>query len=80
MHRAKNGYCGESVRYYLELWHVRARHRLQVDAFAGLPVETVLHRFNGGSDGDLLLAGVIRDNAGNLYGTTAAGGAKRGPA
>src|SRR5580700_2417129 len=36
--------------------------------------ETVLHRFKG-SDGSGPYAGVIRDSAGNLYGTTYAGGA-----
>jgi uncharacterized repeat protein (TIGR03803 family) len=32
--------------------------------------EKVLHNFRGGSDGQFPLAGVIRDKAGNLYGTT----------
>ncbi len=36
--------------------------------------ETVLHSFLGGSDGSLPAAGVIRDAAGNLYGTTSSGG------
>jgi uncharacterized repeat protein (TIGR03803 family) len=36
--------------------------------------ETVLHRFNG-SDGSRPASGVIRDSAGNLYGTTYEGGA-----
>jgi uncharacterized repeat protein (TIGR03803 family) len=31
---------------------------------------TVLHTFKGGRDGAVPLAGLIRDNAGNLYGTT----------
>jgi uncharacterized repeat protein (TIGR03803 family) len=37
--------------------------------------ETVLYTFTGGSDGDVPEAGVIRDAAGNLYGTTVGGGA-----
>ena len=37
--------------------------------------ETVLHRFKGGKDGEYPYAGVIRDAAGNLYGTTYGGGA-----
>ncbi len=37
--------------------------------------ETVLHNFNG-SDGSEPVAGVIFDAAGNLYGTTSAGGTK----
>ena len=37
--------------------------------------ETVLHSFTGGADGRIPYAGVIRDSAGNLYGTTAYGGA-----
>lgn len=38
--------------------------------------ETVLHSFAGGSDGRNPYAGVIADNAGNLYGTTQYGGAR----
>jgi uncharacterized repeat protein (TIGR03803 family) len=36
--------------------------------------ETVLHSFTGGSDGAYPSAGVIADQAGNLYGTAQAGG------
>jgi uncharacterized repeat protein (TIGR03803 family) len=39
------------------------------------PDFTVLHSFTGGADGQLPLAGLVRDAAGNLYGTTAFGGA-----
>ena len=35
---------------------------------------SVLHNFRGGKDGKLVLAGLIRDNSGNLYGTTWFGG------
>jgi len=38
-------------------------------------VETVLYTFTGGADGRVPAAGVIRDSAGNLYGTTELGGA-----
>jgi uncharacterized repeat protein (TIGR03803 family) len=37
--------------------------------------QTVLYSFTGGNDGSYPAAGVIRDSAGNLYGTTAYGGA-----
>lgn len=37
-------------------------------------VETVLYQFSGGADGREPRAGVIRDSAGNLYGTTIFGG------
>jgi uncharacterized repeat protein (TIGR03803 family) len=37
--------------------------------------ETVLYAFTGGSDGSVPEAGVIRDAAGNLFGTTVSGGA-----
>jgi uncharacterized repeat protein (TIGR03803 family) len=37
--------------------------------------ETVLYSFTGGADGGYPLAGLIRDAAGNLYGTTNGGGA-----
>jgi uncharacterized repeat protein (TIGR03803 family) len=36
--------------------------------------ETVLHDFTGGSDGAVPFGTVIRDSAGNLYGTTSQGG------
>src|ERR1022692_1881474 len=36
--------------------------------------ETVLHSFTGGADGGTPEAGVIRDSAGNLYGTASVGG------
>ena len=39
------------------------------------PSYTVLHSFTGGPDGADPYAGLIRDGAGNLYGTTAFGGA-----
>src|ERR1022692_4599064 len=37
--------------------------------------ETVLYNFTGGTDGGNPSGGVIRDSAGNLYGTTQIGGA-----
>jgi uncharacterized repeat protein (TIGR03803 family) len=37
-------------------------------------VETVLHNFAGGTDGAYPEGGLIRDKAGNFYGTTTAGG------
>ncbi len=40
--------------------------------------ETVLHSFTRGADGANPSAGVIRDSAGNLYGTTPYGGTKTG--
>jgi len=40
--------------------------------------ETVLHSFTGGADGWQPYAGVILDSAGNLYGTTQAGGKSSG--
>jgi uncharacterized repeat protein (TIGR03803 family) len=36
--------------------------------------ETVLYRFTGGTDGQFPAAGLVRDKAGNLYGTTTFGG------
>jgi len=40
--------------------------------------ETVLYNFSGGTDGANPSAGVISDNQGNLYGTTAFGGLSHG--
>jgi uncharacterized repeat protein (TIGR03803 family) len=40
--------------------------------------ETVLHSFAGGADGSYVVAGLIRDEEGNLYGTTAGGGSGGG--
>jgi uncharacterized repeat protein (TIGR03803 family) len=40
--------------------------------------ETVLYSFTGGADGNDPVAGVIRDSAGNLYGTTQFGGTGAG--
>jgi uncharacterized repeat protein (TIGR03803 family) len=42
--------------------------------------EKILYSFQGGQDGEAPLAGVIFDNAGNLYGTAAFGGAYQGGA
>lgn len=41
---------------------------------SGGVTEIVLHRFSGNRDGCCLEAGLVRDPAGNLYGTTASGG------
>jgi uncharacterized repeat protein (TIGR03803 family) len=41
-------------------------------------VETVLHVFTGGTDGEIPYAGLLADKAGNLYGTTYRGGGGRG--
>jgi uncharacterized repeat protein (TIGR03803 family) len=40
--------------------------------------ETVLYSFTNGADGGVPTAGVIRDSAGNLYGTAAGGGITTG--
>ena len=40
--------------------------------------ERVLYTFTGGADGASPSAGVIRDSAGNLYGTTSQGGGTSG--
>ena len=41
--------------------------------------ETVLYTFTGGTDGGSPMAGLVRDGAGNLYGTTNAGGTANCP-
>jgi uncharacterized repeat protein (TIGR03803 family) len=42
--------------------------------------ETVLHSFTGAADGGYPYGGVVRDSAGNLYGTTSYGGKADGQA
>ena len=42
-------------------------------------IESVLHNFKGVGDGTNTLASLIRDAAGNLYGTASAGGSFQGP-
>ena len=42
-------------------------------------IESVLHSFNGAGDGTNPLAPLIRDAAGNLYGTASSGGSFQGP-
>lgn len=49
-----------------------ATHSAQAQTF------TVLYTFTGGSDGAWPYAGLIRDSAGNLYGTAAYGGSDFG--
>jgi uncharacterized repeat protein (TIGR03803 family) len=39
---------------------------------------SVVYTFTGGADGGLPYAGLVQDAAGNLYGTTASGGATSG--
>lgn len=41
-------------------------------------VETILYRFTGGNDGYQPFSNIVRDSAGNLYGTASAGGAHLG--
>jgi uncharacterized repeat protein (TIGR03803 family) len=57
---AAGGTAGDGVVYMLD---ASDRYR-----------ETVLYSFTGGADGNQPLSGVVRDAAGNLYGTTFAGG------
>jgi hypothetical protein len=47
----------------------------ELTTMCGHRTEKILHRFGYGSDGYSPVANVIFDTAGNLYGTTALGGA-----
>jgi uncharacterized repeat protein (TIGR03803 family) len=62
-----------SARAFAALWAALAA-AAPTGAWAA-PVETVLHFFTGGSDGNSPRAGLIADSSGNLYGTTVSGGA-----
>ena len=48
---------------------------IYVSTVSAAPVESVLYRFKGGTDGEISLASLVEDQAHNLYGTTFAGGA-----
>ena len=50
------------------------RARAWCTSWTRLGQETVLYSFTGGTDGANPLAGLIRDSAGNLYGTASNGG------
>lgn len=50
-----------------------------MSAAQSAPAYKVLYAFTGGADGGQPMAGLIRDNAGNLYGTTQGGGILSGP-
>jgi hypothetical protein len=51
------------------------RRRLWCSLWVGRPGSyNVLYRFTGGADGGFPASGVLRDSAGNLYGTTNGGG------
>ena len=43
---------------------------LSSTSFAANGLETLIYKFNGGSDGQLPTGGLIADSAGNLYGAT----------
>jgi uncharacterized repeat protein (TIGR03803 family) len=49
-------------------------HRITKGKNKGAWTETILHSFESGRDGALPVAGVVRDAAGNIYGTTNEGG------
>ena len=61
------GWCGAVVFCLLGVRFTLAQ------ANSRAPVLTVLHNFNG-ADGQQVQAGLVRDDAGNLYGTTVTGG------
>jgi uncharacterized repeat protein (TIGR03803 family) len=51
---------------------------LAIATLAQAQTFTTLYSFTGGSDGGLVVAGVIQDTSGNLYGTTFGGGNEMG--
>lgn len=75
--RSKNAFSGLTVLTTLFLLtgaHAQVIPIQKQDA-AKLPTYTVLYTFKGGTDGAVpITAGLIRDAAGNLYGTTNSGG------
>ena len=63
---------GRSLRDYQFRWHLR--HIRNCVQLSNAGEETVLYNFTGGADGGGPVAGLIRDEAGNLYGTAYVGG------
>src|SRR5580658_11268354 len=55
-------------------WLVWFATIVAVPACLAAPQEQILYRFTAGSDGAQPIAGLVADAAGNLYGTTSAGG------
>ena len=67
------GRCGPRPRWQSLRDHLATVARRVAGAVYKLDTsgnETVLYNFAGVADGDIPLAGSIRDSAGNLYGTT----------
>ena len=58
----------------LALCPVPAMLDAQTDKLPSASTETVLYHFTGGIDGGTPYAGLVFDQAGNLYGTTKSGG------
>jgi uncharacterized repeat protein (TIGR03803 family) len=50
------------------------RERVEVEIYDWSGKETILYSFTGGADGAYPATGLVRDEAGNLYGTTHGGG------
>ena len=51
---------------------------LSIVSFAQAQTYSMLHTFTGGHDGSHSVSGLVIDHAGNLYGTTSAGGNTQG--
>src|ERR1700676_4319790 len=83
MRRITVGAAVQLFRLHFRAWRVTYATALAILLAAGVLVpqpaqaqtETVLYSFKNLPDGQLPSAGVIRDAAGNLYGTTSYGGA-----
>jgi uncharacterized repeat protein (TIGR03803 family) len=72
--RQEEAYKGETMKILYHSLAIAVASFFLAGSALAAPVETVLYSFTGGRDGAGLLAGLIADNQGTLYGTTQYGG------
>jgi uncharacterized repeat protein (TIGR03803 family) len=74
MYRARHQMLSAILAFATCVLMVLATRPTRAQTPSERPTYTVIYNFTGGADGGYPVAGLIRDAAGNLYGTAAAGG------